>query len=219
MIASIRNDPDKNNMIAIGNRLRQLRENYGKANGSKLSIEKFGKILLDGLGMTDSAICNLVGDLERGSLVISPAILQRYSQLCGVPIDYIVNGAEYAPAPAMKDITLKDLCHEIVNLDECGLIDILNEDGKCGILFREPYRCNIWEVDMDEQAYLAAMWTFIEHYATAKKISQLEVADRLQLERMAVKGALSEIDGSNGTLSAKEMVEYRQMWLENTPPA
>lgn len=205
---SIRNDPDTNNMREIGERLRLLRENYGKEHGGKvISIEKFGKDVLkigdlSESGMTVSAINNLVGDLERGTQVVSPAILRKYSQVCHVSIDYIINGTNYTPEPTHARITLKDLCEQIVTLDKCRLIDLTTNDrGERGIVFRSADTIFHGRGDLGEyesnapREYLLAMNKFLRQYDYARNvvIQNIDTPNANEASDLMVKGIIADI--------------------------
>lgn len=223
---SIRNDPDTNNMREIGERLRLLRENYGKEHGGKvISIEKFGKDVLkigdlSESGMTDSAINNLVGDLERGTQVVSPAILRKYSQVCHVSIDYIINGTDYTPEPTHARITLKDLCEQIVILDRCNLIDVKHEEDLHSIVFNRMGFDNAWYDEeyeyicgaptAEEETVLncsAALRKFIRKYASIKIMSSQygEDIEQWMLEDL-IKKRLDDIGNECGNMPIEELL-------------
>lgn len=136
---SVRNEKEKTKSEEIGQRLRDLRLKYGKKiNQPTLRQGAFAAILGIG-GDSQGSRDSLVGRLERGECDIKPSELKKYSQLCGVSIDYIVNGGEYEHADIPTAITLSDLCNEIMRLDKCGMIDFVTHGNRQGILFRDLF--------------------------------------------------------------------------------
>lgn len=129
---SMRNDLEVNHAAEIGERLKQLRINYGKSQGKNINQEEFGKIL--GLEVSEgSSMQGLVGKLERGDTLISPAELIKYSSVCGVSIDYIVTGT--IDAERKPNMTLRDFCDAIVKLDKCGMLHVLKREDDLLISF------------------------------------------------------------------------------------
>lgn len=181
---SERNENEKTKSREIGKRLQDLRLMYGeKVNRPNIRQGDFGAILGIG-GDSQGSRDTLIGRLERGVCDIKPSELQKYSQVCGVSVDYIVNGSEYEkPTP---EITFVDLCREIINLDKCGLIEFVKRQGQHGILIRDitppdlpnPQKDpNVSETDIEiaqtdrEQAFIAYhLDKFIESYCAVQEI-------------------------------------------------
>lgn len=214
---SARNENEKVKSAEIGKRLYELRLKYGeKVNKPNIRQGDFGAALGIG-GDTQASRDTLVGRLERGECDIKPSELQKYSQLCGVSIDYIVNGSEHVDKPAA--ITIADVCREIIRMDKCGMIDIITHGDRYGILFRD-----IWDEindtdygkmtftdangttvdipqeppmeDIEAATYSDSIQQFIEEYCTVKDISSQMGYTKYgrQAAELAEKGALSSVE-------------------------
>lgn len=210
---SARNEKEKTKSAEIGNRLLELRKNYGKSVGKSISQGDFGAVLGIG-GDTQASRDTLIGRLERGECDIKPSELQRYSEVCGVSIDYIVNGGEYKHEVPPTEYTIRDFCNAIVLLDKCGLLHILNLDDKFMISFEErefvdtmddlyfdrldgEFAC--WETDgvFDNSADLPPfcdLRKFINSYGAIKRIMQVkDIPDRKSIADLALAKSIENV--------------------------
>lgn len=216
---SARNEKEKTKSAEIGNRLLELRKNYGKSVGKSISQGDFGAVLGIG-GDTQASRDTLIGRLERGECDIKPSELQRYSEVCGVSIDYIVNGSEHKEPPA--EFSFVDLCRLIKKLDECRLIDLISEPDSRGIVFRnipkpEPIYIpehdryiNPIETDLDKQRRWLANWLceFIVNYTAGKRLKDnAELNRRDWLSKKAIEGAIDDFETVVETISHMPSVD------------
>lgn len=231
---SARNENEKTKSAEIGRRLQDLRLEYGKkVNKPNIRQGDFGELLGIG-GDTQGSRDTLVGRLERGECDIKPSELQKYSQLCGVSIDYIVNGGEYTREETLPEFTFNDLCKLIVDLDNCGLIDIVSS-GAQGFKFRdiEPpqpiyiaeqdrYLDPLPESDTQEKVrYIAdSLRKFIIGYNAAKQlVNDRRLARNEWLAEKGIEGALKDFEMEAAALLypsvaklTKEVVEDRKLY-------
>lgn len=109
------------NDIEIGHRLRNLRIEYGKMHGEKqYNQEKFAyKIGL--VFDTDAAAQNRISQIENGKSPITVEELARYSECCGVSMEWILTGEEKAAETPAAEYSASDFCRLIYELDEKGL--------------------------------------------------------------------------------------------------
>lgn len=199
---SLRNDLKTNHSAEIGERLKQLRIEYGKSRNETINQEEFGKIL--GLDVSDGAsMQGLVGKLERGDTLISPAELEKYAQTCDVTIDYVVSGKKGEERDA--DITLKDFCDALVKLDKCGLLHLLNRQnellvsfGRRDFIFENHYadidgETAHWntdgEFDDSDLSPFTDLATFIKTYASIKPL----IRETPDIAELALSGALNHV--------------------------
>lgn len=200
--------------IEIGKRLASLREAYGVSIGNrKINMHEFGRALgFTTNDATNAALDNYISRLEKGDLAPNAVDLQRYSQLCHVSIDYIVSGSDYETPKT--EISLADMLEELTKLDDCGLIDIVNDGERRGILFRNitddrwlpdnvtdktPYNA--------ERIYYATLLrTFISNYSDARSIATLDLPNSKNLSKLTISSVLDNFEQFGGHISADQLL-------------
>lgn len=203
---SARNENEKTKSVEIGKRLYELRLKYGeKVNKPNIRQGDFGAALGIG-GDTQGSRDTLVGRLERGECDIKPSELQKYSQLCGVSIDYIVNGSEYEEPT--QEITFLDLCKLIIKLDKCGLILLDSNDSLVFFQQYEPDYETRYDymdrpippdpdllADIDRRIISKAVKSFLRSYRAAQELlKSTNLSQKEWLVEKAVEGAVNDFE-------------------------
>lgn len=203
---SPRNKNEKTKSKEIGKRLQDLRLEYSKkVKKPKIRQGEFGKLLGIG-GDSQGSRDTLVGRLERGECDIKPSELQKYSRLCGVSIDYIVNGSEYEQPT--QEFTFLDLCKLIIKLDKCGLILLKNDDSLEFFQQHEPDYEERYDyygrpvppdpellADVDRRIISKAMKTFLRSYRAAQELlDNKNLSQKEWLVEKAIEGAVNDFE-------------------------
>lgn len=136
---SVGDDLNTDEKKKIGERLASLRKEYGRTHDREgINQEEFAEVL--GLYCTSqNQTQKAMSNIEKGKVVYRLPLLQRYSQVCNVSIDYIVNGSEFEKREDERDeYTALDVCRNIIALDRSGLIDDIypTDDDVSVISFR-----------------------------------------------------------------------------------
>lgn len=208
-------------MRQIGMRLQQLRENYVDADGNKPSQEKFAELI--GLDCKDSSVQSIMSKIENGKQAVTLAQLMQYSKLCNVSIDSILKGNDFKKKPT--PFTITDLCRQIVALDRCGLIDLVdNMDLSDPMRSKHLLGLLIEECEYDEPRYDAeydywikptafeeaqemcssALRSFIERYASIKRIADDNTAglEKWMIDSLVEK-ALADVTSKCGEITTE----------------
>lgn len=160
---TLNTDFDTEKKKEIGARLANLRKEYCKThNLDGDNQEIFGKLL--GLcSDSENYVQKTMSNIEKGKVVYRIPLLQRYSQLCGVSLEYIINGSD-AGNTSIAQYSLVDLCETILKLDQCGMIDFVTVQGNSGFVFYSP-------TDLNTSSLISAnLDRFIREYAKIKNM-------------------------------------------------
>lgn len=217
-------------MRKIGMRLQELRENYVDADGKKPSQEKFAELM--GIDCKESSVQSIMSKIETGKQAVTLAQLIQYSKLCNVSIDSILKGSDFKEKPT--PFTITDLCRQIVILDKCGLIDLIDNmdlsdtarsKRLLGVLIEEmgydeprydaeyDYWISPSSFEMAQEVCSSAIRTFIARYTAIKRIATDSDAgiDKWMIDTL-VDNALADVASKCGKLSA-------DLLLSSTDPA
>lgn len=175
--------------LEIGIRLSKLRVEYSEKH--KVNQEDFGKLL--GLDYKAGTMQKTISHIENGDISnYYLPLLQRYADVCGASLDYIINGTEYKRSD--EEFTFVDLCKEIAKLDKCGLIDIVKNGDVCGFKFHNI--ADPLTASQKSRAFISDRFqNFIAALYAAKKIQRDEDLPRRDwLAENAVDGAVDDFD-------------------------
>lgn len=214
------NDIREQEMKTIGKRLKDLRENYRDANGKKLNQEDFASLI--DLGKAESSKQSMLSLIESGKKYPTVPQLLKYCELFNVSADFILKGEQQTNSRPSAAITAADLCNEIMQLDECQLIDIVANGNRYGILFRDlsaDIAASTDEPPVVEQlkaAYTDTMLCFLNDLDAIKQamksLSDLSFGYDCRIEQLAKSGILADarLVGSLNTTDLLAEIEQHE---------
>lgn len=188
---SVGDDLNTDEKKKIGERLASLRKEYGRTHGREgINQEEFAEVL--GLYCTSqNQTQKAMSNIEKGKVVYRLPLLQRYSQICNVSIDYIVNGSEFEKQEEKRDeYTPLDVCRNIIKLDSSGLINAIWNcaSNEVAISFRADSDDNT-----QRGSTLQMMVSFLMDYIQIRNLLE-NTSLRLELQRQIRKSPLEDVE-------------------------